>query len=121
MYVHKRGGRHLPRWGCQNRHLKAKAICGNTLETWLEDTEAAVLGSIEEQLLVIPVLETALHKALAGADVPNDDLAPLRRNLARLDSELARLAAAIGVGGPLGSLLAALQAGETRRGELRAR
>ena len=121
MYVHKRGGRHLPRWGCQNRHLRGKAICGNAPETWLEDTEAAVLGSIEEQPLVIPVLETALHEAMSAADAPNDDLAPLRRDLARLESELARLAAAIAAGGPLESLLAALQSGETRRGELRAR
>jgi hypothetical protein len=62
-------------------------------------------------------LETALAKALALQAEPYDDgrLRGLRKELAKLDREVARLAAAIASGGSMESLLGALQARERER------
>ena len=114
-------GRLSHRWGCASRHLRGKAICDNALETWLADTEDTVLDAIEQQVLNAAVLETAMAKALAILDQggQDDGAASLRQELARVEAECARLAAAIASGGSLESLLATLHHREQRRAHLR--
>jgi Recombinase zinc beta ribbon domain/HNH endonuclease len=119
MFVHARGDR-PPRWGCMTRHLRGQAVCANALEVRLDDTDAAVLEAVECQLLKVAVLETALYKALAAFEAPQDDAGTgLRDELARLDDEVAQLADAIARGGALESLLGMLQDREQRRAHLR--
>jgi hypothetical protein len=102
------------------RHLRGQAVCANALEVRLDDTDAAVLEAVECQLLKVAVLETALYKALAAFEAPQDDAGTgLRDELARLDDEVARLADAIARGGALESLLGMLQDREQRRAHLR--
>ncbi len=122
MFVHKRGGRARAQWGCMNRHLRGKAACDNSLEVRLADTDAAVLGAVEHDLLRPEVIETALHRALATLDAEREQesAAPLQQELTRLDGEIARLTAAIAAGGSLESLLAGLQEREQRRTHVRA-
>ncbi|HEY7365259.1 MAG TPA: HNH endonuclease signature motif containing protein [Methylomirabilota bacterium] len=104
------------------RHLRGRAVCDTALEVRLDDADEAVLGAIESQLLNVAVLETTLAKAMERLSEQGDDGpdAPQRRELARLDAEVTRLTAAIAAGGPLDSLLSALQDREQRRGHLRA-
>jgi HNH endonuclease len=82
-----------------------------------------VLAAVEHDLLRVEVLETALFKALAALqDQAGPEAAEqaLREELTRLDSEVARLAAAIAAGGSLESLLGLLQEREGRRAHVRA-
>ena len=81
-----------------------------------------MLDAIESSLLRVEVIETAMAKALATfeAEQTPDAAESLRRDLAMLDSELARLAQAVASGGPLETLLDAIRRGEARRAELRA-
>ena len=69
------------------------------------------------------MLETSLAKALDLARPAVDGRparAPqIREALAQLETELARLVAGIATGGPLASLLTAVQDGERRRAQLR--
>jgi hypothetical protein len=120
LYVRSRPGDRPPRSGCMTRHLRGQAVCANALEVRLDDTDAAVLEAVECQLLKVAVLETALYKALAAFEAPQDDAGTgLRDELARLDDEVARLADAIARGGALESLLGMLQDREQRRAHLR--
>jgi hypothetical protein len=83
-----------------------------------------VLRSVEHDVLTVAVLETSLYKALSalqsepatGADARASGL---RAELAQLDAEVGRLAAAIAGGGELPALLGALQERERRRAHLR--
>jgi site-specific DNA recombinase len=121
MMVHKRGPRRD--FGCMTRHLRGLAVCDNRLLARLDDVDTAVLTAVESQILNVAVLETALSKALTMLqDEPSGEAAtqPLRVELARLDAEITRLAAAIAAGGSLESLLSVLQDREQRRAHVRA-
>jgi hypothetical protein len=126
MFVHSRahGGRRVPFFGCMTYHQRGRAVCGNNLEVPLEAADQAVLVAVEHDLLRVEVLETALAKALdllrPTVDSGEERGAQLRAELAGLDAEVTRLAAAIATGGELSALLAALQEREHRRGRIRA-
>jgi len=120
-----RGHRHqVPFYGCMTRHLRGEAVCSNRLEVRLEDADQAVLTAIERDVLNVAVLETALNKAISAAREPihgQEALGvELRAELAQLEAEVARLAAAVATGGDLPALVAALQERERRRTYLRA-
>jgi hypothetical protein len=117
------GRRRAAFWGCMVRKQRGRAVCANTLEVPLDDTEHAVLKSVKHDVLNIAVLETSLHKAMAvlqdddGADAR---LTAMRDELACLDAQVGRLAEAIAQGGDLPALVALLQERERRRGHVRA-
>ena len=104
-------------------HHRGRMVCKNSLESPMEATDAAVLAAIQNDVLRVEVLETALAKALdllrPATDVTDPRTRQLRDELTRLDAEVARLAAAIAAGGDLSALLVALQEREQRRGRLR--
>jgi hypothetical protein len=85
------------------RKQRGQAACPNTLEVSLEAADDAVLTAVEHDLLRVEVLETALAKALGAleprADAGDGREAGLREELAQLETEVARLAAAIAAGG----------------------
>jgi hypothetical protein len=124
MFVHRRGRSRAATWGCTTRHLRGLSVCKNSLEVALTDTDTAVLAAVEHDLLNVAVLETALFKAMEmltpRADVAGGRPRKLREELARLDTEVARLAGAIAAGGDLPALVAALQERERRRAQVRA-
>jgi site-specific DNA recombinase len=111
-------------WGCMTRKQRGRAVCPNTLEVPLGAADQAVLAAVERDVLCVEVLETALAKALGAlepqADAGDGREAGLREELARLEAEVAHLAAAIAAGGELPGLLDALQARERRRAHVRA-
>ena len=125
MFVHSHDHRHHRRffYACMVYHLRGRGICKNSLESPMAETDSAVLNAVERDVLRVEVLETALAKALdllRPTTEAIDGQAPLRKDLARLDVEVGRLAAAIAAGGDLAALLAALQEREQRATSRRA-
>jgi hypothetical protein len=90
----------------------------------MESTDQAVLDSVEHDVLRVEILETSLWKALQalrpGTEILDGRGRELGEELAQLDAEVGRLAAAIAAGGELPALVAALQERERRRAYLRA-
>jgi site-specific DNA recombinase len=122
MFVHRRDRGRAIYFGCSVRHLRGKAVCKNILEVAVADVDAAVLASVERDLLNVAVLETAMFKAmeqLHQQDGPDTAGQAHRDELARLDAEVARLAAAIAAGGDMPALVVAVQERERRRAHLR--
>jgi len=87
-------------------------------------TDREVLATIETDVLNPAVVDETIRKALAAlrpsADARDARRDPVTKALAKLDDELARLAAAIAQGGDLGSLVQALKSREATRDQLRA-
>jgi hypothetical protein len=112
-------------YACMVYYLRGRAVCKNNLEVPMEHTDHAVLAAVERDVLRIEVLETSLAKAMAtlqpSTDLVDDRTREARAELARLDGEAARLAAAIAAGGELAALMTALQDRERRRSQLRAK
>ena len=83
----------------------------NGLEAPMDDTDYAVLGSIERDLLRLEVVERAIEFAIDDMRPDGDDArrANILAEMHRLDEELSRLTAAIATGGDLPALLAALK------------
>jgi site-specific DNA recombinase len=107
---------------CTRHHTRGRSVCPNGLEASMTLADEAVLGAIEHDLLNVPVLETSLAKALQAMRSAADDgrLRGLRKELAKLDREVANLTTAIAAGKPLEALMAALQAREQQRAHVRA-
>jgi site-specific DNA recombinase len=115
-------------YGCMTRHLRGDAICSNALEVRLADADEAVLSAVSRDLLHPAVVETAIYKAMEtahqaarqadGAEAQGAE--QLRAELAQIEVELARLAAAVASGGDLPTLVTAIQAREQRCSYLRA-
>jgi hypothetical protein len=105
-------------------HPRGRVVCANNLEVPLEAADHAVLAAVERDVLPVEVLETALAKALdmlrPRPEVIDDRAAELPAELATLEAEVARLAAAIAAGGKIPALLALVQARERRRAQVRA-
>jgi site-specific DNA recombinase len=126
MFVHTHGprGGGVPTYGCMAYHTRGRTVCANNLEVPLEATDHAVLKAVEHDVLSVAVLETALFKAMEAlqpqANVADSREQGLREELARLEAETGRLAAAIAAGGDLPALLSLLQEREGRRARIRA-
>jgi site-specific DNA recombinase len=121
MFVHRHGRAAHHYYGCVVYHQRGRAVCKNNLEVRMDDTDQAVLGAIQHDLLRVEVLETSLAKALDALRPASDDerTGRLRRELAKLDAEVDRLAMAIAQGGKLAGLLGAMQERERRRAHVR--
>jgi hypothetical protein len=101
-------------------HQRGGAICGDSLAVPLESVDQAVLAAVERDVLNVAVLETSLYKAIATLEAPAHEgpSGALHDELARVETETARLAQAIAAGGTLPALVAAIQERDRRRAYL---
>jgi hypothetical protein len=119
------GRRRLPLYGCLTFHTKGPTVCANRSAMRQQDAEAAVLETVQHQLLhpddVLPIIEGAVRE-LQGSDA-DTKRQHLEADLARLATELGWLTEAIAAGGGV-TLVEAVKAREaqqqTLRGELAA-
>ena len=119
----KSGGRRVVFYGCSAFSRKGKSVCPNALTLPAEILEGAVLGAVEDVLLVPAVVEAALDRAVARLteDTDEDRLAALTTELDQVEGELARLREAVASGAAgAGELLAALDDRARRRDDLTA-
>jgi hypothetical protein len=90
----------------------------------MDDTDAAVLATIERDLMTPEVIEAAVAEAARLLLTSPDDVrirqADLEAVVQRIELELGRYAQAIASAGSLGVLLAEIKERETRRTQLRA-
>ena len=102
---------------CGYHHQRGRTVCVNGLEAPMEATDHAVLASIERDLLRPEIVERAIEFAIDELRPDSDDSrrADILAEIHRLDSELARLTAAIASGGDLPALLAAVKERQDRR------
>jgi hypothetical protein len=118
------GSRRKLAYTCAYHHQRGRSVCDNGLEVPMVATDHEVLSTIETGVLHPAGVDATIRKALdalrPSADARDTRREALTKGLAKLDDELARLAAAIAQGGDLGSLLQALKAREATRDQLRA-
>ena len=105
---------------CLTNVQRGRAVCDNDLVVPVKDADVAVLTTLEDDALRPEVMAAALHEAVARLTVPRDEQEAererLRRELRRLETELARLTEALVSGGSdLPSLVAAVREREARR------
>jgi hypothetical protein len=123
MFAHRHGhkNRRFFSYLCTQHHVRGRAVCKNGLEANMRHADRAVLDAVERDLFRIEVLETSLAKAVGALQAPGDQdhrEGALRHELARLELEVARLAAAIAAGGDLPALVALLRGREQRRSQV---
>jgi site-specific DNA recombinase len=126
MFSHRHGhhDREFFSYLCTQYHVRGRSVCKNGLEAAMVDADEAVLASVEHDLLNVPVLETALYKAMSALQPPRDrdhaQARPLRAEVAKLEASISRLAVAVAEGGDLPALLAEMREREARRARLAA-
>jgi hypothetical protein len=86
----------------------------------MEPTDRLVLGVIADQVLTADIVNEIVALTFAAAETknPQDDLDRLRREQTAIDTEIARYVDAIGCGGDVPELVAALKARRGRWTEL---
>ena len=116
------GGRRAFFYGCTSYHHRGRTVCTNTLEMPMLAADEAVLSQLEGDALCPEVLEAALSRALGRLTTPDPDAGKRRRALTakgkKLDRELARLTAALIVGGPLKTLVSAIKTAERQADQI---
>ena len=116
------GGRRAFFYGCTSYHHRGRTVCTNTLEMPMLAADEAVLSQLEGDALCPEVLEAALSRALGRLTTPDPDAGKRRRTLTakgkKLDRELARLTAALIVGGPLKTLVSAIKTAERQADQI---
>ncbi len=103
-------------YGCCGYHDRGPAICGNKLDVPMACADREVIAAVLEDVLDVGLLRDAIDAALQllmGAG-PEAQMQVLEAELAAVLQQRDRLVTAIAAGGPLDSLLVALQAKEDR-------
>jgi hypothetical protein len=105
--------------------MRGRHVCSNRYELPMEDTNAAVLTAVGEQVLSPEMLEAAIDRAterLMTPPGPDNEAERLRRERRTIDEELTRLTGALATGGgSLTSVLTAIREREAKRDTLDAR
>jgi site-specific DNA recombinase len=107
-------------YACTSYHKRGSTVCTNRLEVPMEQTDSLVLGKIRDQVLTTDIINEIIARTFAAAKAknPQDDLERLRREQTTIGTEIARYVDAIGCGGDVPELVAALKTRRTRRTEL---
>jgi hypothetical protein len=123
MHVRTRGHgtgqkrRRVAFYGCTSYWKRGHAVCGNRLEAPMDAIDRAVLNEIAKQVPSPDIIGEMIDRAVAAATArnPETELDRLRRELETVDAEIGRYVQAIGAGGDVPELVAALKARRTRR------
>ena len=107
-------------YGCGGYHNRGTAVCSNYTDIPMEDGNGIVIEALLDEVLDLSMVEDSVDVALRllQGESSEDRTAAVDRELAAVEQECSRLVAAIVAGGKLDGLVQALQARETRRGEL---
>ena len=107
-------------YGCAAYHKRGRAVCTNGLTVPMDDFDFAVLAALEDQILQPEILDAALDRATAElmTDSTVQRRERLEQDLARLEREVSRFTAALGAGGDLETIVAALREREAERAVL---
>lgn len=111
-------------YACTTHYNRGPQACGEPMLLPMALLDRAVLQTIEQEVLhpavVVRAIEKALHQLQRPVEDPDARREALRKDLAHVEAELAQLATAIATGGPLPTLLSAMQIREDRRTRLHA-
>jgi hypothetical protein len=107
-------------YGCAGYHERGKAICTNNIDVPMRDADDIVIEAVLDDILDASMVSAAINEAMR---VLQPEAAPsreesIRRELAQLKSERARLVNAIAIGGELDDLIEALRERDHRRQDL---
>src|SRR5262249_24999326 len=116
------GPRRRDAYICSYYHLRGTTVCPTGVLLPMDDTNHAVLETFEQQVLNPKVIEVGLRYGLELLKPTPDSVVPrreaLQADLAVLDQELARFAAAVAQGGDLPALVDAIKVREQRKRQL---
>jgi DNA invertase Pin-like site-specific DNA recombinase len=107
-------------YGCTSYWKRGSAVCGNRLEARMDAIDTKVLAEIARQVLSPDIVEEILERAAAAAAkiAPEAELDRLRREVLDVEAEIVRFVEAIGRGGDVPELLAALKGRRERKTQL---
>lgn len=112
------GRKRAYRYGCSSHHLRGRAVCANGLEAMMAEADQLVINAVRQDVLDPEVIGEACDLMLAELEREADGAArrrQLEQEIARTETEIARLADAVAAGGDLAGLLVALKGREARR------
>ena len=111
-------------YACTTHFQRGPESCPNPMLVPIAEADHAILNAIQTDVFQPNILTRALLKGVTQLAASKDETADrremLREELAKIESELARLTAAVATGGTLSTLLAALKEREERRTRLHA-
>ena len=118
------GTRRAFHYACTTHYQREPEMCSESMLLPMEPLDRAILGILEQDVLQPSILVKAVEKAPQQLhthdDEPDVRSAALRKDVAHVEAELARLATAIATGGSLSTLLSAVHDREERRMRLHA-
>jgi site-specific DNA recombinase len=116
MFAHRNGPARFS-YLCTHYHVRGRAVCKNGLGAAKDLADENVISAVERDLLNVPVLETALFKAMALVQPPRerDATKGLRADLIKLEASITRLAVAVAEGGDMRALVDEMRQRERRR------
>ncbi len=117
------GRRRAQFYVCTAYHTRGRSVCRNGHEMPVDVTDRTVLEALADQVLTPDIVREILRRTLErlAAPGPGLDAAPLRTELATVESELGRLTAAVASGADVPSLIAAMREREKRKQAIAAR
>jgi site-specific DNA recombinase len=121
--VSRKHGRHRQyRYACSTFHRRGRAVCSNSMEVLLAAADEAVLRAFENEVLDQGVMEATIHAVFKrlepGSGERREHAESLRKHIAQLEIEIARLTDAIAAGAEgAAALVDAIRLRERRLGE----
>ena len=118
--AHGTGRKHF--YGCAGYHERGRTVCTNAADVPMLEADDIVIEALLDDVLTEDLVTDAVDEALSllQEDETDDRLIGIDRALAAVQQERDWYVAAIGAGGQLAGLLAALRTRETRHGQLEA-
>lgn len=124
MAAHSRqhGGQRVFFYGCTSFWKRGAKVCSNNLVARMDVLDNEVLATLQDDVCRPAAIEEAIRLALAELAPAKQDTRrqQLQTELATVQQEGGRLAAAIGAGGPLDALVARLAERQARQGAIEA-
>lgn len=116
------GTRRAFHYACTTHYQRGPEACSEPMLLPMELLDHAILETLEQDVLQPTILAKAIEKAVQQLQVHDDEpdarREALRKELAHMEAELARLTTAIASGGSMPALLSAVQEREDRRTRL---